>query len=92
VRTAATEGVAGRPVGSRMLRDALLDHVPIMVTTEGDTCIPVSQRLVQAVIRMGFTAGAAGDFVDVRISGPWTALACAYGSAWHRGGGSTLIG
>jgi hypothetical protein len=92
VRTAAAEGVGGRPVGSRMLRDALLDHVPITVTTEGDMRIPVSQRLVQAVIRMGFTEGAAGDFVDVRISGPWTALACAYGSAWHRGNGSTLIG
>ncbi|MFG2040849.1 hypothetical protein [Dactylosporangium sp. NPDC048998] len=92
VRTAAAEGVGGRPVGSRMLRDALLDHVPITVTTEAGDRIPVSQRLVQAVIRMGFTSGAAGDFVDVRISGPWTALACAYGSAWHRAGGSPSIG
>ncbi|WP_432830263.1 hypothetical protein [Dactylosporangium sp. CA-092794] len=92
VRTAAAEGVGGRPVGSRMLRDALLDHVPIVVTTEGERRIPVSQRLVQAVIRMGFTSSGPGDFVDVRISGPWTALACAYGSAWHRAGGSPLIG
>ncbi|WP_433209933.1 hypothetical protein ACQP00_46325 [Dactylosporangium sp. CS-047395] len=92
LRTAATEGVGGRPVGSRMLRDALLDHEPIVVTTEGGRRIPVSQRLVQAVIRMGFVADGSGDFVDVRISGPWTALACAYGSAWHRGGGSPLIG
>jgi hypothetical protein len=92
VRTAAAEGIAGRAVGSRMLRDALLDHVPIVITTDGGARIPVSQRLVQAVVRMGFTKGAAGDFVDVRISGPWTALACSYGSAWHRGGGSLLIG
>ncbi|MEV6923142.1 hypothetical protein AB0M46_01315 [Dactylosporangium sp. NPDC051485] len=92
VRTAAVEGVGGRPVGSRMLRDALLDHVPITVTTEGGAHIPVSQRLVQAVVRMGFTEGGPEDFVDVRISGPWTALACAYGSAWHRAGGVTLIG
>ncbi|HTJ33173.1 MAG TPA: hypothetical protein VL738_08075 [Dactylosporangium sp.] len=92
VRAAAAEGIGGRPVGSRMLRDALLDHVPITVTTEGDRRIPVSQRLVQAVVRMGFTAGAPGDLVDVRILGPWTALACAYGSAWHRGDGSRLIG
>ncbi|WP_433050755.1 hypothetical protein [Dactylosporangium sp. CS-033363] len=92
LRTAAAEGVGGRPVGSRMLRDALLDHEPIVVTTEGGRRIPVSQRLVQAVIRMGFVADGSGDFVDVRISGPWTALACAYGSAWHRGGGSPLIG
>jgi hypothetical protein len=92
VRTAAAEGVGGRPVGSRMLRDALLDHVPIVVTTDDGTRIPVSQRLVQAVIRMGFTSRVAGDLVDVRIAGPWTALACAYGSAWHRAGGSPLIG
>ncbi|WP_432978502.1 hypothetical protein [Dactylosporangium sp. CA-233914] len=92
VRTAAAEGVGGRPVGSRILRDALLDHVPIVVTTDGGAHIPVSQRLVQAVVRMGFVAPGSGDFVDVRISGPWTALACAYGSAWHRGGGGGLIG
>ncbi|GAA4263399.1 hypothetical protein [Dactylosporangium darangshiense] len=92
VRAAAAEGIGGRPVGSRMLRDALLDHVPITVTTEGDMRVPISQRLVQAVVRMGFTAGAPGDLVDVRILGPWTALACAYGSAWHRGDGSRLIG
>ncbi|GGM60484.1 hypothetical protein ACFFX1_28490 [Dactylosporangium sucinum] len=92
LRTAAAEGVGGRAVGSRMLRDALLDHVPIVVTTDDGTRIPVSQRLVQAVVRMGFVGEGAGDFVDVRISGPWTALACAYGSAWHRAAGSLLIG
>jgi len=92
LRTAAAEGVGGRPVGSRMLRDALLDHEPIVVTTDAGRRIPVTQRLVQAVIRMGFVGPGPQDFVDVRISGPWTALACAYGSAWHRGGGSLLIG
>jgi hypothetical protein len=92
LRTAAAEGVGGRAVGSRMLRDALLDHEPIVVTTDTGRRIPVSQRLVQAVVRMGFVAAGSGDFVDVRISGPWTALACAYGSAWHRAGGSALIG
>ncbi|MEU7870987.1 hypothetical protein [Dactylosporangium sp. NPDC049140] len=92
LRTAAAEGVGGRPVGSRMLRDTLLDHEPIVVTTDAGRRIPVTQRLVQAVIRMGFVGPGPQDFVDVRISGPWTALACAYGSAWHRGGGSLLIG
>ncbi|MET7399035.1 hypothetical protein ABZS66_36705 [Dactylosporangium sp. NPDC005572] len=92
LRTAAAEGVGGRAVGSRMLRDALLDHVPIMVTTDDGSHIAVSQRLVQAVVRMGFVGEGPGDFVDVRISGPWTALACAYGSAWHRAAGSLLIG
>ncbi|MER7280817.1 hypothetical protein ABT369_40925 [Dactylosporangium sp. NPDC000244] len=92
LRTAAAEGVGGRAVGSRVLRDALLDHEPIVVTTETGRRIPVTQRLVQAVIRMGFVGGGPPDLVDVRISGPWTALACAYGSAWHRAGGSLLIG
>ncbi|GAA3272888.1 hypothetical protein Dvina_46665 [Dactylosporangium vinaceum] len=92
VRTASAHGVGGRPIGSRMLRDALLDHEPIVVTTDAGRRIPVTQRLVQAVIRMGFVAGGPDEFVDVRISGPWTALACTYGSAWHRGGGSLLIG
>ncbi|MEO3748306.1 hypothetical protein [Plantactinospora sp. B5E13] len=32
LRTAATEGVAGRAVGQRALRDALLDHVAVVVT------------------------------------------------------------
>lgn len=92
VRTAAAEGVGGRAVGSRALRDALLDHVPIVVTTEDGARIPVSQRLVQAVVRMSFTSPTGRDFVDVRIAGSWTALACAYGSAWHRAGGSPLLG
>ncbi len=34
LRTAAAEGVAGRAVGERIVRDALLDHVPIVVTTD----------------------------------------------------------
>jgi hypothetical protein len=96
LRTAAVEGVGGRAVGSRVLRDALLDHEPIVITTESGPDagrrIPVTQRLVQAVVRMGFVADASDEFVDVRIAGPWTALACAYGSAWHRAGGSLLIG
>jgi hypothetical protein len=95
LRTAAAEGVGGRAVGSRVLRDALLDHVPIVVTTAAGDRVEIPQRLVQAVVRMGFTMtdrAAARDFVDVRKSGPWTALACAYGSAWHRAAKTLLIG
>jgi hypothetical protein len=95
LRTAAAEGVGGRAVGSRVLRDALLDHVPIVVTTAAGERVEIPQRLVQAVVRMGFTMSdraAARDFVDVRKSGPWTALACAYGSAWHRAAKTLLIG
>ena len=95
LRTAAAEGVGGRAVGSRVLRDALLDHVPIDVTTPSGERVDIPQRLVQAVVRMGFTMSdraAARDFVDVRKLGPWTALACAYGSAWHRAAKTLLIG
>jgi hypothetical protein len=95
LRTAAAEGVGGRAVGSRVLRDALLDHVPIVVTTAAGERVEIAQRLVQAVVRMGFTMSdraAARDFVDVRKLGPWTALACAYGSAWHRAAKTLLIG
>jgi hypothetical protein len=54
VRAASAEGVGGRAVGSRALRDALLDHVPIVVTTDGGERVEVPQRLIQAVARMGF--------------------------------------
>jgi hypothetical protein len=83
LRTAA----AARRVGERVVRDALLDHVPIVVTSADGERVEVPQRLVQAVVRMGFL-GASGtsatDPVQVRIAGKWTALAAPYGSAWLR--------
>jgi hypothetical protein len=62
LRSAAAEGVGGRAVGQRALRDALLDHVAIVVAAAGGGAgepsaggsVEVSQRLVQAVVRMGF--------------------------------------
>ena len=54
MRTAAAEGVSGRAVGERVLRDALLDHVPIVVTGPEGERVDVPQRMVQAVARMGF--------------------------------------
>lgn len=84
LRDAVTGGVRGRAVGERVLRDALLDHVPVVVTTDDGTRVEVPQRLVQAVVRMGFL-GTAGADVGVRLSGDWVALTCVYGSAWYRG-------
>src|SRR5688572_25399161 len=52
-RTALGSGVGGRAVGSRRVRDALLDHVPIVVEA-GAERVEVPQRLVQAVVRMSF--------------------------------------
>jgi hypothetical protein len=82
VRTASAEGVGGRAVGSRALRDALLDHVPIVVTTGAGDRVPVPQRLVQAVVRMGFVPPASS--VRVRVAGGWTGLSGAFGDAWYR--------
>jgi hypothetical protein len=60
LRTAAVEGVSGRAVGERLLRDALLDHVPIVVTGDDGERVDVPQRLVQAVVRMGFLGRVTG--------------------------------
>ncbi|HKT01232.1 MAG TPA: hypothetical protein VJT31_17035, partial [Rugosimonospora sp.] len=78
---------SGRAVGERVLRDALLDHVPIVVEAAGQR-VEVPQRLVQAVLRMGFlgpgTGGAAGAPVVVRTAPGWVGLAGGYGTAWRR--------
>jgi hypothetical protein len=95
LREAATGGVGGRAVGERVVRDALLDHVPIVVTGTDGVRVEVSQRLVQAVVRMGFLGTAPRDpeaekvtlgegLVAVRTVGAWIGLACSYGSAWYR--------
>ncbi|GIG91944.1 serine/threonine-protein kinase [Plantactinospora endophytica] len=95
LRGAATEGVAGRAVGQRAVRDALLDHVAVVVTggaggtdpTRDGGRIEVSQRLVQAIVRMGFL-GSSGpadrDAVQVRIMGRWVGLAAPFGVAWSQ--------
>jgi hypothetical protein len=84
VRSAETAGIDGRAVGSRVLREALLDHVPIVVSAEGER-IEVPQRLVQAVTRMGFL-GTAPDaqeaLVAVRVAGAWVGIAADFGTAW----------
>ncbi|WP_089158291.1 hypothetical protein [Micromonospora sp. NBS 11-29] len=85
LREAATHGVAGRAVGQRVLRDALLDHVAVVVTPDEEPATPVevSQRLVQGVVRMGFLGADAGD-VQVRVAGRWVGLVGPYGAAWSR--------
>lgn len=87
LRTAATEGVGGRAVGQRVLRDALLDHVAVVVTPDDPPGEPVevTQRLVQGLVRMGFlgSADAPGE-VQVRVAGRWVGLVGPYGAAWSR--------
>ncbi|GAA4434723.1 hypothetical protein [Phytohabitans houttuyneae] len=91
LRAASTEGVGGRAVGQRALRDALLDHVAILVT-DAESRVEVPQRLIQAVVRMGFlgrSAPAPGEVDPVQLGevriqaiGRWVGLAAPYGVAW----------
>jgi hypothetical protein len=93
LRAAAAGGVGGRAVGERMLRDAQLDHVPIVVTGADGDRVAVPQRLVQAIVQMGFLETAdrvrstdvtRGDgAVAVRHSGSWIGLSASYGSGWY---------
>lgn len=87
LRAAEAGGVGGRAVGARAVREALLDHVAI-VASAGERRVEIPQRLVQAVVRMDFAAGAGahapGGLVRVVRAGPWIGLAAAYGTAWWR--------
>jgi hypothetical protein len=94
-RAALSSGVGGRAVGSRRVRDALLDHVPIVVEADGadgqktgGQRVEVPQRLVQAVVRMGFVTP--GSRVIVRRAAAWVGLAGEHGAAWHRPIGESL--
>ncbi|MFF5084402.1 hypothetical protein ACFY36_45790 [Actinoplanes sp. NPDC000266] len=84
LREVTAGGLGGRAVGQRAVRDALLDHVALVVTPPGGRPVEVSQRLVQAISRMGFLG--AGDTEDsltrVRVSGRWVGLSAPYGVAW----------
>jgi hypothetical protein len=84
LRAVAAGGLAGRAVGQRAVRDALLDHVALVVTPAAGGRVEVPQRLVQAVSRMGFLGPADGDGPDTRVyvAGPWVALSAPYGVAW----------
>ncbi len=78
-------------MGQRALRDALLDHVAVLITPDGPPAAPVEvpQRLVQGVVRMGFLgaadgspAGEGGNTVQVRVAGRWVGLVGPHGAAW----------
>ncbi|MER7169679.1 hypothetical protein ABT336_26965 [Micromonospora sp. NPDC000207] len=89
LRTAAAHGVGGRAVGQRILRDALLDHVPVVVTPDTGPAEPVevSQRLIQGLVRMGFVGSVDADLaggVGVRASGRWVGLVGPFGAAWSQ--------
>jgi hypothetical protein len=86
LREVTAAGVAGRAVGQRAVRDALLDHIALTVTPSDGGRVAVPQRLVQAVARMGFLGAASvdGPGVRVRVAGQWVGLSAPYGTAWLR--------
>jgi hypothetical protein len=94
LREASQQGVGGRAVGERVIRDALLDHIPIVVTGYHGERVDVSQRIVQAVVRMGFLGSASVDpsgsatfgdsSVTVRLVAGWIGLDASSGCAWYR--------
>jgi hypothetical protein len=81
--------VRGR-VGDRVLRDALLDHVPIRVSTEGHE-VAVRQGLVQALLRMGFDGTEDDREIAVRVAGSWVALAAEDAAVWLQNGPTLAI-
>jgi hypothetical protein len=91
LRDAMTHGIGGRSAGERVVREALLDHVPIAVTSPAGDRIDVSQRLVQALVRMNFLARDGEGSVTVRVMGGWIGLAATFGSCWHRPTSSLLL-
>jgi hypothetical protein len=84
LREVTAGGLAGRAVGQRAVRDALLDHVALVVHPSGGAPVEVSQRLVQAVSRMGFLGPAAAEPPATRVcvAGRWVGLSAPYGVAW----------
>ncbi|AEV82208.1 hypothetical protein ACWT_1192 [Actinoplanes sp. SE50] len=86
LREVTAGGVAGRAVGQRAVRDALLDHVALVVTPEGAGPVEVSQRLVQAVARMGFLGPRGAEPADARVrtAGSWVGISAPYGVAWRQ--------
>lgn len=83
LRTASEQGVAGRAVGQRALRDALLDHVAVRVTPDGAPASPVEvpQRLVQGWSGWASSAPPTARS-PVTMSPPFRCGWPAVGSAW----------
>jgi hypothetical protein len=86
LREVTAGGLGGRAVGQRAVRDALLDHVALVVTPAGGAPVEVTQRLVQAVLRMGFLGSADVDGPETRVcvAGRWVGLSALYGVAWRQ--------
>ena len=68
LRAAEAGALGGRAVGVRAVRDALLDHIAIVVSA-GERRVEIPQRLVQAVVRMDFAPPSRAGDGDGRAGG-----------------------
>jgi hypothetical protein len=84
LREVAAGALGDRAIGQRAVRDALLDHVALTVTPSDGEPVEVSQRLVQAISRMGFLGPDGVDAPETRVrkAGRWVGLSAPYGVAW----------
>jgi hypothetical protein len=84
LREVAAGALGDRAIGQRAVRDALLDHVALTVTPSAGEPVEVSQRLVQAISRMGFLGPDGVDAPETRVrkAGRWVGLSAPYGVAW----------
>jgi hypothetical protein len=90
LREVTAGGLAGRAVGQRAVRDALLDHVALTVTPAQEAPaaqrhpVEVPQRLIQAILRMGFLGPPDVDGPETRVcvAGRWVGLSAPFGVAW----------
>jgi hypothetical protein len=87
--SAGTEGAGTEGAGTDAADASPLEtgEVPARGDKSSLQRVPVSQRLVQAVVRMGFLRPNSSDDetpVRVLISGGYVGLAAEYGVAWHR--------
>ena len=93
LREVAAGALGDRAIGQRAVRDALLDHVALTVTPSAGEPVEVSQRLVQAVSRMGFLGPDGVDAPETRIrtAGKWVGLSAPYGVAWLQKVGNLTV-
>jgi hypothetical protein len=73
---------AGRGTGERRLRDAILDHVAITLSSDGnDPPVAVPTRIVTGLARMGFLGD---EPVRFRASRDWLCAQATFGAVWYR--------
>ncbi len=75
---------AGRGTGERRIRDAILDHIAITLSSDGATAprsVEVPTRVVTGLARMGFLGA---EPVRFRADRGWLCAQATYGAVWFR--------